>query len=197
MKIREFIHELKHHVPFTAAATIIAIIIIFLIQNFSGKSFSETSFEILHPVHVFASAMVTAGIFYKYKPKILPALLIGISGAVIFGSLSDIIFPWIGGNLFGFETSFHLPVIEIPLVIFSATLLGSITGIKTRITKMPHFIHVFLSVFASLFYLLAFSQEFGLVYFISAFLIVFLAVIIPCCISDILFPFVFLKNKKR
>lgn len=194
MKIKKFLHELKHHVPFTAAATIMAIIIVFLIQNFSGKSFSETSFEILHPVHVFASAMVTAGIFYKHKPKILPALLIGISGAIIFGSLSDIIFPWLGGNLFRFETYFHLPVIEIPLIIFASTFFGSIIGIKTKLTKMPHFIHVFLSVFASLFYLLAFSQRFSFGYFIGAFLIVFLAVIIPCCISDIFFPFIFLKK---
>ncbi len=195
MKIKEIIHELKHHLPFTAFATIIAIIIVVLFQYLLQKQISENLFEIFHPLHIVASSIVTAGIFYKYKSKLVPALLVGITGSIIIGSLSDIILPWLGGNILSLGTSFHLLLIEKPILILAVAIIGSSIGISTKTTEMPHFIHVFLSVFASLFYLLAFSLNFNFVYFIGAFLIVLVSVILPCCISDILFPFFFLKEK--
>lgn len=195
MKTKELIHEIKHHTPFTALATLIAILIILALQYLVKQPLSETLFGVFHPIHVLASAMVSAGIFYKYKPKFIQALLVGITGAIILGSLSDIILPWLGGNLLTLKTAFHLPLIETPIIIILSALIGSSIGILTKITKMPHFIHVGLSVFASLFYILAFSQALSLMYFIGAFFVVLIAVIIPCCISDILYPFFFLGKK--
>ena len=195
MRTKELLHELKHHLPFTASATIIAIILVIFLQYLFQKQISENLFNIFHPLHIVASSIVTAGIFYKYKPKVIYALLIGITGSIIIGSLSDIILPWLGGNLLGLGTSFHLLLIEEPVLILLSALIGSSIGISTKITEMPHFIHVFLSVFASLFYLLAFSLNFSLVYFAGAFLIVLIAVIIPCCMSDLLFPFFFIGEK--
>lgn len=195
MRTKEILHEVKHHLPFTAFATIIAIILVVLLQYLFQKQISENLFEIFHPLHIVASSIVTAGIFYKYKQKLISALLVGMAGSIIIGSLSDIILPWLGGSLLGLGTSFHLLLIEKPALILLSALIGSSIGISTKITKMPHFIHVFLSVFASLFYLLAFSQIFNTFYFIGAFLIVLIAVIIPCCMSDMLFPFFFLGEK--
>ncbi len=195
MRTKEILHELKHHLPFTVFATISAIILIIFLQYLFQKQISKDLFEIFHPLHIIASSIVTAGIFYKYKPKVIYALLIGITGSIIIGSLSDIILPWLGGNLLGLGTSFHLLLIEEPVLILLSGLIGSSIGISTKITEMPHFIHVFLSVFASLFYFLAFSQIFNTFYFIASFFIVLIAVIIPCCISDILFPFFFIGEK--
>jgi hypothetical protein len=195
MKIKELLHELKHHAPFTAFATAIAIVLVIIFQYYLQADISENIFEILHPLHIVASAMVTAGIFYKYRPKVLPALLVGLVSSIIIGSLSDILIPWAGGNLFNLQTSFHLPVLEQPVFILSSAIVGGLAGITTKITRMPHFVHVFLSVFASLFYLLAFSAGFNLLYFAAAFALVFIAVIIPCCVDDILFPFLFLGEK--
>jgi len=195
MRIKEILHELKHHLPFTAFATISAIILVIFLQYLFQKQISMSLFEIFHPLHIVASSIVTAGIFYKYKPKLISALLIGVTGSIIIGSLSDIILPWLGGSLLGLGTSFQLLLIEKPVLILSLALIGSSIGISTKITKMPHFIHVFLSVFASLFYLLAFSQIFTTLYFIISFFIVFIAVIIPCCMGDLLFPFFFLGEK--
>ena len=197
MRTKELIHEAKNHLPFTALATIVAIILVILFQYLIQKRISEDLFEIFHPLHIIASSIVTAGIFYKYKSKLIPALLVGIMGAIIIGSFSDIILPWLGGNILGLGTSFHLLLIENPLLILAAAIIGSLIGMSTKITKIPHFIHVFLSVFASLFYLLAFSSGFNLVYFIGVFLIVLISVIIPCCMSDILFPFFFLRKKLK
>ncbi len=195
MRIKEFLHELRHHVPFTIFATLIATLTVLLLVYYFKKFISEDLFRSIHILHIFASSLVTAGIYYKYNPKKIYALLIGIIGALLIGSLSDIFMPWVGGNVLGLNTGFHLPLIEIPIIILIAALIGSLIGIKTRVTRIPHFIHVFLSVFASLFYLLVFSSAFQLSYFILSFFIVFVAVIIPCCVNDILLPFFFLKKR--
>ncbi len=194
-KTKELFHELKHHAPFTITATILAIGIVLILKFIINKTFDEEAFEILHPLHVIASAIVSAGIFYKYKPKIILAISVGIISAIVIGSLSDIIFPFLGGAIFGLHPKFHLPIIEAPLIIISSAIIGSSIGIITKTTKLPHLFHVGLSVFASLFYLLAFSQTQSIIGFALAIIIVFLAVIIPCCVSDILLPFFFLGKK--
>jgi len=192
MRTKEILKELKEHVPFTLLATILAVIISL---SFYKTKLPETLFELVHPLHIGVSAIVTAGIFYKYKGEIFQSLLIGITGSIIIGSVSDVIFPYLSGILFNLKTSFHLPIIEEPILIFSSALIGSIVGLKTKITELPHFIHVFLSVFGSLFYLLAFST-FNLISMIIILGIVFLAVLIPCCFSDIVYPLLFIKKEE-
>lgn len=194
LKIKELIHELKHHLPFTAIATAIAILSVIILLQIK-IAFPEDLFEIIHPLHILASSFVTSAIFYKYKKKILPSILIGVMASIIVGSISDVIFPYLGGNILSLNTSFHLPIIETPFLILIASFGGSILGISLQKTRLSHSIHVFLSAFASLFYLFAFSNAFSLIYIILAFLIVVISVIIPCCISDIVLPFFFLKKK--
>ena len=195
-KIKQVFYELKQHAPFTALATVVAILIAIIVFYFFKKTISADVFHLFHFLHIIVSAMVTAAIFYKYKSRVLQALLVGILGAVTIGSLSDVIFPYFGWVLLNLKIHFHLPLFEKPILVLFLAFVGSLLGILAKITKYPHFIHVFLSVFASLFYLLAFSLVFSPGYFIAAFFIVFIAVIIPCCLSDIVFPFFFLPRVK-
>jgi predicted membrane protein len=200
MKTRtsEALHELKHHSPFTILATIMAIILITLLYFFKISDFNsimQTSFHIAHPLHLFVSAIASAAIFYKYKKSFFQAILVGLLGAIVIGSISDVLFPYLIGIIFNMKLEFHLPIIENPLLILSVAIIGSILGIKTKLTKVPHLLHVFLSVFASLLYLFAFNQTITPLTFILSALIVFIAVIVPCCLSDILFPFFFLGKK--
>jgi len=190
------VKELKRHLPFTLVASLAAgiLVAIFFLFDLFSVDFVLGTFDILHPAHVLVSAAATAAIFYKYERSIFESILIGIVGAILIGSLSDVLLPWISGNLFFLETHFHLPLVEEPLMIFSVALIGSVIGVSTRLFRVPHTLHVFLSVFASLFYLLAFSNvvNVGVILLISA--IVFLAVFIPCCISDIVFPLLFIRK---
>ena len=194
--MKPFLKELKHHIPFTASATIIAIIFVFIIKS----SNTTQAFEILHPLHIIASAIVTSAIYFKYKKNIPLALLIGLTGSIIIGSISDVILPYLGALLFNFQPSFHLPLIEEPIMILSSALIGTIFGIATKITRFPHFVHVSLSVFASLLYITSFSQNISSIYWLASFIIVFIAVLVPCCISDIIYPLMFVGknlNKKK
>ncbi len=189
-KLKVITLEIKNHIPFTLTATLIAVALIFLTQKINLSSL----FFVIHPLHVFASAIVSSAIFYKYKKNFTQALIVGILSSILLGTISDIIFPYLGGIIFQLKTTFHLSLIEEPINIIGISILGGIIGIKTQYTKLPHLIHVFLSVFASLLYLIAFSTITTTLHFIIAFLIVFVAVLIPCCISDIILPLLFLEK---
>lgn len=189
-RIKVIASELKQHIPFTLVATIVAIGFIFV----SRETDLSSLFFIIHPLHIFTSAIVSSAIFYKYKKDFTKALLVGILSSIFIGTISDIFFPYLGGIIFQLKTTFHLSLIEEPITILATSIFGGIIGITTKLTKLPHFLHVFLSIFASLLYLIAFSTITTTLHFIIAFLIVFLAVLIPCCISDIIFPLLFLEE---
>ncbi len=195
---KKIIHELKEHLPFTAFATFIAIFVVvigYLISKTAFISYTSSLFYIFHSTHIFFSSIISSSIFYKYKKNIFLAILVGFLISIIIGSLSDIIFPYLGGFIFGLEISFHLPIFEIPLSIILVSLSGSSLAIL-GFTKIPHFLHVFLSIFASLLYLLTFSISITYLALILIFIIVFISVIIPCCLSDIIIPLIFVKRRK-
>ena len=190
------IHELKHHAPFTLLISLIAgvIVAIFYSLGMNSLSFIGGLFEIIHPAHVLVSAAATSAIYYKYKKSFPKAIIVGIFGAIIVGTLSDVLLPYVVGNLFSLETTLHVPIIEEPIIILGAALVGAVLGKIEGLFKLEHSAHVFLSVFASLFYILAFSISVSVWAVLLISLIVFLVVYIPCCISDIVFPILFIKR---
>ena len=196
MKLKLIIHELKEHSPFTALAVLIAILTVVAIKYLLQVSLDEDIFHLAHFLHVIVSAVATSALYYKYKKSFLKAIFIGVFGAILIGSLSDVIFPYLGGLIIDSHMHFHLPIIEETFLTLSLAIFGAISGVIIKISKTPHLLHVFLSVFASLFYLLAFSPDFSPIYFTITFFIVFLAVIVPCCLSDIVFPLFFCKKCK-
>ena len=194
------VRELKHHVPFSLVVSFLAGILVAVVYLFWSIP-SEGFFEVLHPAHVLVSAAATSAIYYKYKRNsglsVLAGVVVGVLGAVIIGTLSDVLLPWVAGNLLFLETSLHLPIFESPLLILGVGVAGALFGIYVEMFRMTHSLHVFLSVFASLFYLLAFSGVMNVWVVLGISLIVFLVVYVPCCISDIVFPILFIKEPCR
>ncbi len=195
---REIVEELKEHVPFTAAATAVAVIITaFLLIKNNLLEHAVSFFYVFHPIHIFFSAVVSAAIFYKYKQNMTLALITGVILSVLVGSVSDVMLPYIGSLIFRIPTSFHLPAIEKPLTIFGIAILGSFVGIIGKKTKFPHFLHVLISVFASLLYIFAYSTNFSPLVLALIFVITSVSVVIPCCLSDIILPIIFKKETSK
>ena len=193
----KILKELKHHIPFAALASIVSLIIIsfwYFLSKGTFVSYNVESFELFHYAHIFFSGMASAAMFYRYRKKITYALLVGIFSTLSICMLSDIIFPYLGGLIMGFDMHFHLTVLEEPLAVFGIVILGSLIGIWRKITKLPHFLHVFLSTFASLFYLVVFGVEITVFSAVGIFAIVTFSVILPCCLSDIVLPLIFAKG---
>jgi len=197
MNTKIILKKLKEHIPFTAAATLVSVIIMsFLLIKQNLIPYAASSFHIFHWVHILFSSIVSTAIFYSYKKKILLSLFSGILIAISIGSISDIIFPYIGSLLFNLPISFHLPLLESPVLILGIALFGSATGIIVKKTKFPHFVHVFISLIASLLYIFSYSTNFSVLTLLLIFLITSISVVIPCCLSDIVFPLL-LQNRFR
>ncbi|MGB2650770.1 MAG: hypothetical protein WBD00_01005, partial [Candidatus Omnitrophota bacterium] len=63
-------------------------------------------------------------------------------------------------------------------------------------TKFPHAGHVLISTWASLFHMImAKGSLTGLVTYGAVLVFLFLAVWIPCCLSDIVFPLIFVGER--
>ena len=188
--------ELKEHVPFTALGALTGIIfMVIVVLGNLPHHISETIFHTLHPAHVLLSALVTTAMYTRYKKgKIWAAILIGWTGSIGIATISDAIIPYLGGTLLHVQMERHVPFIEHWWINLFA-LAGIAIGYWRQTTKIPHFGHVLLSTWASLFYIMAFGEASWIPLLPLIFLILFLAVWLPCCLSDIVYPLLFLGKE--
>ncbi len=189
-----FIKEFEEHLPFAIFASALALVAVILFSLF-GYRLGEHSFEYIHFIHLFFSAAATAMVYHRYKNGFIRGILVGIVGAIILGSLSDVLFPYSVVSIFRFPALFHLPLLEEPLIVIGISALGSVFGQVVKKNYFNHSIHVFLSVFASLFYLVNYVVLTGIFAWTVAFLILVLTVWLPCCLSDLAFPLLFVGHK--
>ncbi len=204
--IRRILSELKEHAPFTAIGAVTGIIIMVIIVFADvPSSISEATFYTLHPLHVVLSALVTTAMYRRYsRGKLWAAVLIGYTGSVGIATLSDAVIPFLEGSTLNIGLGFHAPFLETEafpylgvakwVVINSAAVIGIAIGYRKQTTKVPHSGHVLLSTWASLFYFTSFSTADWLPLLPLIFIFLFLAVWLPCCLSDIVFPLLFIRR---
>jgi len=200
--VKQIASELKSHAPFTAFGAVTGIIamVIIVYGDFLSQisPVSERVFYVLHPSHVFLSALVTTSLYVKYgKRKIGIAVLIGYTGSVGIATLSDSIIPYFGEALLDLPNKgIHIGFIEEPLLTNPAAFLGIAVGFWRPITRLPHAGHVLLSTWASLFHIImALGQTLSWIQVLAIFVFLFLAVWIPCCVSDIVYPVLLARER--
>ena len=199
------LRELKAHAPFTLIGSLtgILLMLVIVLTKFPPDRL-EPAFEGFHALHVLLSAIVTAGLYRRYRSNIVACVLIGFVGSVGIATLSDIVFPHHGGALLLAVTGehhgmhhMHLAFIDQWWLINPVALIGIGIGMAWPKTKVPHAGHVLLSTWASLFYLIANSE--AAVNWLPRLplvaVVLFVAVWVPCCFSDIVFPLLFVGRK--
>ena len=206
--------ELREHAPFSVTAVAIGLIvagaICILGSHFAevagaaaehdhgghdhAPTFARLFFHLFHPAHMLFSAAATTAMFMRYERKPLKAIIVGLTGAIGVCGISDIAMPHASVAILGVKTSWHICVIEHPDLVIPFAGVGVLLGLATagsvvRSTLISHSLHVFASTMASIFYMVG---PLGLIAWIDdlgkVFLFVVLAVMIPCCVSDIIFP---------
>ena len=202
--LKEILRELKHHAPFTIFGALTGIVLMFFCRNLPEKT-SYDMFYVFHPLHVLLSALVTASMYnlHKYgglksKCNIWMLLVIGYVGSIGIATLSDCLIPYLGETLLNMpHREMHIGFIEKwPLVSGLAIIGIAIAYFRPR-TKFPHAGHVLLSTWASLFHILmARGADLTWISYAGVFIFLFIAVWVPCCISDIVFPLLFVKKDK-
>lgn len=207
-KLGIIVKELESHAPFTLLGALTGILCMLLFKNLKHDT-SETLFYIFHPAHVLLSAMVTATIFQLYtkRKKIIAILLVGLFGSIGIATLSDSLIPYLGELLLGmrihlhahenagFAEQAHIGFIEGWYIVIPVAIVGVLIALFKPKTKVPHAGHVLLSTWASSFHILmAMDGNISALKMVGSFGFLFLAVWLPCCISDIVFPLLFVKS---
>ena len=199
--------QLAEHAPFTAVGAVAGIIVMVIIYFFNvPREISSALFYTLHPLHIVLSALATTAIYRQHKRgKLWVTILIGYTGSIGIATLSDIIIPYLGGSALNIPMEFHLPFIEttkIPfigiekwIIVNAAAVIGIAIAYWKPVTRLPHMGHVLLSTWASLFSFTAFGVANWIPLLPFIFLFLFLAVWLPCCISDIVYPLLWVREK--
>ena len=223
LRLKRILTELKNHAPFTLSGAATGILCMFLFKG-AGSQVNHRLFQVFHPSHVILSAIVTASLFKLYKSKagFLGLLLVGYFGAIGVATMSDCVLPFFGESILGvaipvhadhdhdehgnhvhspetespsIRARLHLGFIEDWYLVNPAALLGIIIAYLWPRTKFPHAGHVLISTWASSFHVLMNTQrELSLLVLIGVFVVLFIAVWLPCCISDIVFPLLFVNS---
>lgn len=197
--------ELRIHAPFTIFGAISGVVLMWAFKNMP-EEMAHRAFYTFHPLHVVLSALVTSSMYQRHKCPDSPfkcnmwvLLMIGYFGSVGIATLSDSVIPFLGEALLGLPNRHpHIGFIEEWYIINPAALIGIAIGYFRPNTKFPHSGHVLLSTWASLFHvIMALGGELYWYTYLVIFLFLFVAVWLPCCISDIVFPLLFIGNKDR
>jgi len=203
--IKQISTELKNHSPFTLFGALTGIIIMILFHNISART-SYNIFYILHPIHVILSALVTASMYklhkcggFKYKCNIWILLAIGYAGSIGIATLSDSVIPYLSEVMLDMPNrGVHIGFIEKWWLVNPLAILGIAIAYFRPTTKFPHAGHVLLSTWASLFHIImATGETLNWLSYVIVFLFLFLAVWVPCCVSDIVFPLLFVNSKNN
>jgi hypothetical protein len=207
-KLGIIVKELESHSPFTLFGAFTGIVCMLLFKNLEHDT-SEKIFYVFHPGHVLLSAIVTASMFqfHSKRRKFIAVLLVGFFGSLGIGTLSDSLIPYVGEVLLGmrieshahehagFAEQAHIGFIEGWYIVIPAAIAGVLIALFKPRTKVPHAGHVLLSTWASSFHMLmAMGGNISVLKIVGSFGFLFLAVLLPCCVSDIVFPLLFVKS---
>jgi hypothetical protein len=210
-KIKNILAELRNHAPFTLFGALTGIVLMLLFRNLQHQT-SYRLFYVFHPAHVVLSAMVTASMFklHTKRAKFLIVLLVGFFGSLGIATVSDSLIPYIAEFLLGmhlhlhahehagFAEQAHIGFIEAWYIVIPAAVVGVLIAYFSPKTKFPHAGHVLLSTWASSFHMImAMAGQLSVGKLAGSFVFLFLAVWLPCCISDIVFPLLFVRVEKN
>jgi hypothetical protein len=203
--LKQISNELKNHIPFTIFGALTGIIVMVLCHNLPSK-ISYNIFYTLHPLHVVLSALVTTSMYEFHKCpvgqrrcNIKVLLLIGYFGSIGIATISDSIIPYFAETLLNMPNrEIHIGFIEKWWLVNPLAIAGVALAYFRPRTKFPHAGHVLLSTWTSLFHILmAIGAAVEWFTYITIFIFLFIAVWLPCCISDIVFPLLFVKDSSK
>lgn len=204
----QVLREVIEHAPYTLLGAATGLAGVILLRNI-GLTAAHGLFLFFHPAHVLFSAIVTTSLYKlrEGKAKWLAVVIVGYVGSVGIATFSDCLLPFLGEQILsipipteaaihGHTTGLHIGFIEDWYVVNPAALLGISLAFFWPHTKLPHAAHILLSTWASAAHILMNIQAAISAWtLIGILLVLFIAVWVPCCLSDIVFPMLFVKQR--
>ncbi|MEK7448398.1 MAG: hypothetical protein AAB019_02830 [Planctomycetota bacterium] len=201
-KIKYALQELVVHLPYSVFSVLISFIILLVITFLNQIEHLKDAFHVFHPVHLLLSTTATTAMFWRFDKGLIKAIFIGSIGSVGICSFSDILVPYFGGLVFVKDMQLHLCFIEDPFIIWPFVAVGIVTGLLAgeylkHSTIFSHSAHVLISTFTSVIYMATFGLGDWIPYLGWIFVVTIIAVMLPCCISDIIFPLLFIRRRQE
>ena len=191
-----FLDELSTHWKFTLGAVIISAVIISALKiTLFPEATPETEelFEGFFISHLFFAALTPASLLSKYNKTVWLGVIVAILTSSITCTLSDIVFPYLGGMVLGYDMHFHICIIEEPLTSWAFIIIGSVLGYVLsksvrKLSKFTHGFHILLSSTAAGMYLITYGVDAISVKALLFIPILLFSVLIPCVLNDIGVP---------
>jgi hypothetical protein len=191
-----FIDELSTHWKFTAGAVIISAAIIGILKiSFYPNAVpdSENLFEGFFISHLFFASLTPASLLSKYKRALWLGVIVAILTSSITCTLSDIVLPYLGGLILGYNMNFHVCIIEEPVLAWSFIIGGALIGFLLsnyvrRLSRFTHGLHILLSSTAAGMYLITYGVGVISVKALLFLPILIVSVLVPCVMNDIGVP---------
>lgn len=208
--------ELVHHFPYAIFSIAFGMIILSLLDYSrmgaakdivasscsAGYHMLFHSFHFLHILFASTGAVIT---FSRFSKNITKMILIGTISPMFFCFLSDVLMPYLAGEILGvhmhLHICFHRELHNVLPFLFVGVLNGYLlqfynSSMLRFFSFGSHFAHILISSLASLFYMV--SHGFGDWYPSMGIIFLFLiaAIMLPCTLSDVIIPMYFARTKK-
>lgn len=215
--------ELYHHSPFTFAGAVLGMVFVYALRDIHKDTAVRlfAIFHPLH-VLLSAMVTAALFKIHRKASHFLLILLIGYIGSVGIATISDCLLPYLGQSILGVviptesavhslvhqhtesdgccdhaehpKPRLHLGFIEEWYLVNPAAVLGIVIAYFYPRTKIPHAAHILISTWASASFMLINSPpDLGWMMLAGMLIALFIAVWLPCCISDIVFPAMFVS----
>jgi hypothetical protein len=167
---------------------------------------ADVLFHSFHFMHIVFAATGTLLTFFRYSRNVFKAILLGIFSPAIFCTLSDSIFPYIGGQMLGMHMHFHLCFVTELYNVIPFLVIGIINGFimskhhgdrQWLYAITSHATHIVVSSLAAIFYLVSHgcTDWYRIIGAIFVFLI--FAVVVPCTLSDVVVPILVARTDSK
>lgn len=194
--------EVVCHLPygiFSVALSLIVVSILYFLVGNSPAMYRQAHvlFHTFHFLHIIFATTGSYIAFMRFTKRPYFSIIMSLFSAVVFCTLSDILMPYAGGVLLGFNVKLHLCITSEIFNVLTFWAIGLANGFvmlqnnsnnRESFTGITHFSHISTSAIASLLYLVA--EGFTTWYDHMGILFVLLmgAVVVPCTLSDVIMP---------
>ena len=194
-----FAEELSNHIGFTIFAVLIAAVLIIIAKEYffktsaGNEAVSEDLFEGFFISHLFFAALTPAALFSVYRKSVWIGIIVAVATSAVTCTLSDIVFPYIGGLLLSYEMKFHVCIFEEPVISWIFIISGAVIGYflsqsVRKLSRYTHGMHILLSSLAAGLYLVSFGVNILSLKALLFIPILVFSVLIPCVTNDVGVP---------
>jgi hypothetical protein len=194
-----FFEELSNHIRFTVFAVLLAAVLIIIAKELifkpsaEGGAISENLFEGFFISHLFFAALTPAALFSVYRKSIWIGIITAVVTSALTCTLSDIVFPYIGGLILNYDMTFHVCIVEEPLISWIFIITGAFIGYflsqsVRKLSRYTHGIHILLSSLAAGLYLVSFGVDILSLKALLFIPILIFSVLVPCVTNDVGVP---------